>query len=99
MTSTSPCIRLFGFLGLCLCPIDATGGFGGISTAEGAFVHQDHLAPALQHRIGCGDARQATTHYDRLRHLDERRASKLEDVGFLMVRDGAKRPKPKRLNG
>mmetsp|Transcript_51518 Transcript_51518/g.84392 ORF Transcript_51518/g.84392 Transcript_51518/m.84392 type:complete len:376 (-) Transcript_51518:12-1139(-) len=78
-------LHLLHLLGLRLCPVDATGGFGGISTAEGAFVHQDHLAAALQDRIRCGDARQATTHHDRLRHDEVGRGSRLEDVGVLMV--------------
>mmetsp|Transcript_10244 Transcript_10244/g.19131 ORF Transcript_10244/g.19131 Transcript_10244/m.19131 type:complete len:229 (+) Transcript_10244:975-1661(+) len=45
-------IHLLGLLCHGLGTIDATGGLGGVASAEGRLVHQHHLAAALQDAVG-----------------------------------------------
>mmetsp|Transcript_23149 Transcript_23149/g.34609 ORF Transcript_23149/g.34609 Transcript_23149/m.34609 type:complete len:325 (+) Transcript_23149:794-1768(+) len=56
-------LRLLGLGG---SAVDAAGGFGGVTTAEGRLVHEQCLASALQHRVGCRHACQATANDDDL---------------------------------
>jgi len=61
-----PVLHLLGLLRLRLSTVDAAGGLGWVSTAEGGFVHQNDLSTALQHSVGGRNAGQTATNHDRL---------------------------------